>query len=76
MMIAVPTSNNLWCEPQTIVLVELTDSKKCGGSLFIDQCLIDQRKYPNANRWDYAIDYDGRKPTVYIIENSVLKKIE
>jgi hypothetical protein len=39
--------------------VELTDSKKCGGSLFIDKCLINQKKYPQENRWDYAIDYNG-----------------
>lgn len=39
--------------------VELADSQKCGGSLFIDQCLIDQGLYSNEHRWDYAIDYDG-----------------
>ncbi|MDI9366189.1 MAG: hypothetical protein QM541_14625 [Flavobacterium sp.] len=39
--------------------VELHDPNKCGGSLFIDKCLINQKKYPNANRWDYAIDYNG-----------------
>ena len=64
------------------VKVELTVSKKCGGSLFIDQCLIDQKKYPNANRWDYAIDYDGQ---VYFFEvhtasssqvSTVIKKLE
>ncbi len=62
--------------------VELTDSKKCGGSLFIDQCLINQKKYPNENRWDYAIDYDGQ---VYFFEvhtassgevSTVIKKLE
>jgi hypothetical protein len=37
--------------------VELTDSQKCGGSLFIDQCLSNQGLYPNDHRWDYAIDY-------------------
>ncbi len=45
--------------------VELTDSRKCGGSLFIDQCLIDQGLYPQSNRWDYAIDYNGE---VFFIE--------
>ena len=45
--------------------VELTDSKKCGGSLFIDECLKKQNKYSNDNRWDYAIDYNGE---VYFIE--------
>ncbi len=45
--------------------VELTDSRKCGGSLFIDQCLIDQGMYPQDNRWDYAVDYSGE---VFFIE--------
>ena len=45
--------------------VELTDPRKCGGSLFIDQCLINQNKYPNDNRLDYAIDYSGK---VYFAE--------
>jgi hypothetical protein len=40
--------------------VELADLKKCGGSLFIDKCLFDQKKYLNDNRWDYALDYDGQ----------------
>jgi hypothetical protein len=62
--------------------IVLTDSKKCGGSLFIDQCLIDQGKYPNDNRWDYALDYDGQ---VYFVEvhgaksdqvEVVIKKLE
>jgi hypothetical protein len=62
--------------------VELINSKKCGGSLFIDQCLIDQEKYPKDNRWDYAIDYNGE---VYFFEvhtastsevSTVLKKLE
>jgi hypothetical protein len=41
------------------VKVELSDPQLGGGSLFIDQCLISQGLYPNANRWDYAIDYNG-----------------
>jgi hypothetical protein len=45
--------------------VELTDPQRCGGSLFIDKCLLDQNKYPEANRWDYAIDYNGE---VYFFE--------
>lgn len=62
--------------------VELSDSRKCGGSLFIDQSLIDQGLYPNDNRWDYAIDYDGE---VFFFEvhtantrevSTVLKKLE
>ena len=62
--------------------VEFADSKKCGGSLFIDQCLADQKKYPNANRWDYAIDYNGE---VFFFEvhtassdevSTVIKKLE
>ncbi|MCF8371294.1 MAG: hypothetical protein K9H64_06715 [Bacteroidales bacterium] len=39
--------------------VELSDPRKCGGSLFIDQCLIEQNLYAQDNRWDYAIDYNG-----------------
>lgn len=39
--------------------VELADPRKCGGSLFIDKCLFDQNLYHQANRWDYAIDYNG-----------------
>jgi len=61
--------------------VELTESRKCGGSLFIDDCLINQNKYPSENRWDYAIDYNGE---VFFIEvhtastsevSTVLKKL-
>jgi hypothetical protein len=62
--------------------VELNDPRKCGGSLFIDQCLFDQGLYPNDNRWDYAIDYNGE---VFFFEvhtasssevSTVLKKLE
>src|ERR1019366_1917141 len=62
--------------------VELSESGKCGGSLFIDQCLIDQSKYPQDNRWDYAIDYNGE---VFFFEvhtastgevSTVLRKLE
>jgi hypothetical protein len=62
--------------------IELDDPTKCGGSLFIDQCLINQKKYPDANRWDYAIDY---KDEVFFIEfhsantgqvDKVLKKLQ
>jgi hypothetical protein len=45
--------------------IEFADNKKCGGSLFIDKCLSDQKKYPNDNRWDYAIDYNSE---VFFIE--------
>lgn len=62
--------------------VELNDSRKCGGSLFIDQCLFNQKLYPNDNRWDYAIDYNGE---VFFFEihtassgevSTVLKKLQ
>jgi hypothetical protein len=62
--------------------VVVADPGKCGGSLFIDKCLIDQDKYPNENRWDYAIDYAGE---VFFFEvhtastrevSTVLKKLE
>ncbi len=45
--------------------VELGNPQKCGGSLFIDQCLSKQNKYTQDNRWDYAIDYNGK---VYFFE--------
>ena len=60
-----PEVQNCYCKGKTAILnreqnkVDLDDPGKCGGSLFIDQCLHDQRLYPNANRWDYAIDYNG-----------------
>jgi hypothetical protein len=62
--------------------VELSDPQKCGGSLFIDGCLVTQNKYSNANRWDYAIDYSGE---VYFFEvhtasdsevSTVLRKLQ
>lgn len=60
-----PEVHLCYCEGKLAILnnernkVELDDPRKCGGSLFIDQCLHVQRLYPNANRWDYAIDYNG-----------------
>lgn len=45
--------------------IELADPVKCGGRLFIDECLINQNKYLKDNRWDYAIDYNGK---VYFIK--------
>lgn len=39
--------------------VELEEESKCDGSLFIDKCLVDQKKYVNDNRWDYVIGYKG-----------------
>jgi len=62
--------------------VELYDSKKCEGSLNIDECLHKNNKYAGDNRWDYAIGYDGK---VYFVEvhsaitsqvSKVLKKLE
>ena len=62
--------------------VELTDTRKCGGSLFIDQCLVDQKLFAQDNRWDYAIDYNGE---VYFLEvhsaktdevSTVIKKLD
>lgn len=62
--------------------VELTDPRQCGGSLFIDQCLVDQKMYPGENRWDYAIDY---KREVFFFEvhtassgevSTVLRKLQ
>lgn len=62
--------------------VELTDPRNCGGSLFIDQCLVDQKIDSDKNRWDYAIDYNGE---VFFFEvhsaktgevTTVLKKLQ
>ncbi len=62
--------------------VDIHDNSKCGGSLFIDDSLIKQKKYPNDNRWDYAIDYNGE---VYFFEihtansgevSTVIKKLD
>jgi len=61
---ATPDVNKCYREGKQAILnsernkVELADTKRCGGSLFIDQCLLNQNKYPNDNRWDYAIDYN------------------
>jgi len=60
--------------------VEPTDKSKCEGSIDIDDCTV--IKYPNANRWDYAVGYDGK--VVFIEVHSantsqvsvVLKKLQ
>ena len=39
------------------------DEKKLEGSVDIDSCT--QCKYPNSNRWDYAIGYAG---SIYFLE--------
>ena len=36
----------------------MPDTRKIEGSADIDTCLVS--RYPSANRWDYAIGYDGR----------------
>lgn len=38
--------------------VKFKDSKKLNGSVDIDKSTI--ALYPEANRWDYAIGYDGK----------------
>ena len=66
-----PEVQNCYCKGKTAIInreqnkVELDDPGKCGGSLFIDKCLVDQGLYPNDNRWDYAIDYKGE---VFFVE--------
>ncbi len=68
---ATPDVRICYCEGKQAILnsernkVELDDTRKCGGSLFIDGCLIRQNKFPNDNRWDYAIDYNNE---VYFFE--------
>ncbi len=37
--------------------VELSDARKAEGSVEIDACIANI--YPNENRWDFAIGYDG-----------------
>jgi hypothetical protein len=60
--------------------VELKENKLCGGSLDIDVCT--KNKYPRENRWDHALDYDGK---TYFVEvhpantgdvKTVIKKLE
>ena len=62
--------------------IELADQAKCGGSLFIDDCLKKQKLYSNENRWDYALEYETE---VYFVEvhsantcevRKVLKKLQ
>ena len=43
--------------------IALSDS--CDGSVDIDKCLFEQKKYLNANRWDYAFGY---KSQAYFVE--------
>ncbi|MEB3249019.1 MAG: hypothetical protein VKK07_06715 [Merismopediaceae bacterium] len=43
--------------------VKLNSSRLCEGSVDIDQAL--ERLFPQANRWDYALGYDGK---TYFIE--------
>ncbi len=43
--------------------IKVPDSLKIDGSLDIDKMTV--RKYPDDNRWDYAISYDGE---VFYIE--------
>lgn len=60
--------------------IDLTDTRKCEGSLDIDTCT--KAIYPQANRWDYALSY---KSKVYFIEfhsaktdeaSTVLRKLQ
>lgn len=43
--------------------IKVKTPSKIAGSLDIDE--ITKRLYPNANRWDYAIGYDGK---IYFVE--------
>lgn len=60
--------------------VSLSDSRKAEGSVDIDGCTA--ALYPNDNRWDYALGYDG---AVYFAEvhpantgevSTVLRKLQ
>jgi hypothetical protein len=43
--------------------IQLGDTKKCDGSVDIDECT--KSIYPQENRWDYALSY---KDNVYFVE--------
>ena len=60
--------------------VLLSNSRKAEGSIEIDACVA--RKYPNDNRWDYALGYDSE---AYFVEvhtantsevSTVLRKLQ
>jgi len=60
--------------------VELSDAHKAEGSVDVDECV--SRLYPNDNRWDYALGYDGE---AYFVEvhsantgevSTVLRKLQ
>jgi tetrahydrodipicolinate N-succinyltransferase len=60
--------------------IELTETTKCSGSVDIDACTT--AKYPQSNRWDYALCY---KLEVFFVEvhtanttevSTVLKKLQ
>ncbi len=51
--------------------IELSDTSKCQGSVDIDLCTT--ALYPNQNRWDYALAYDGK---VYFVEVHSAETIE
>lgn len=60
--------------------VELSNARKVEGSVDIDACV--SKKYPSANRWDYALGYDAE---AYFVEvhsaqtnevSTVLKKLQ
>lgn len=60
--------------------VQLSDTSKCSGSVDIDACTTE--KYPQLNRWDYALGY---KEKVYFVEvhtantgqvSTVLRKLQ
>lgn len=60
--------------------VELGDTKKCEGSVAIDDCT--ESLYPQENRWDYVLGYKGN---AYFVEihsahtsevSVVLKKLQ
>lgn len=62
--------------------IQFSDTSQCNGSLFIDKCVTDQKKYPQANTWDYAVAYKGE---VFFVEvhsantsevRTVLRKLE
>lgn len=60
--------------------IRFKDPQKCCGSINIDECIT--KKYPQDNRWDYAICYDSE---VFFVEihsantsevSTVLRKLQ
>ena len=57
--------------------IAVPDTRKITGSIAIDKST--EKHYPNANRWDYAIEYDNETFFIEFVTNeikTVLAKLE